>query len=264
MKKILIICLLLSMSTALFSQEPVQETVTVIQAKRTIPPKFLLGLGFDLLFGTDTTTQSTSKSGDANTFTESNPKNDSYDAGIIGDFYVALGTRILRSLDIYGRLGVNYAFIHQNIELKTDGKNNFIWYNRFDFNIDANTRYTFPLGSFGGPYVGLGLGLAFNMSEDIQWFQYDKDSEKFESTTLRNNNKRAKVHGYTNFGLGFLFKTYDDTAFSLGYSMRFYFTSLFNEDGDKILKKSNGETAKIKFGNNQLLHGINLEFSTAF
>ena len=264
MKKTLLIFIfiLISIGTSLFAQ----ETVTVIQAKRSIRTQILLGLGFDVLFGTDVTQQKKSTSGDPNTFTDISKDDTSsnYEAGIVTDLYFLLGARILRSLDLYGKLGINYAFIYQELDIKTNEKKDNILYNRYDLSIDANARYTFPVSSSFGPYIGAGIGSSFNIVENIEWYKYSASKNRHTAIVLTNEKKGVKINLYTNLGLGFLFKTYENSAFSFGYNMRYYFSSIFNEDGEKTLKKRTGEQIKVNFGKNQLLHGINIEFSSTF
>lgn len=284
MKKLLFISIIILVQSSLvFAEASLQDTAQkpseifnpaawdshaseiVITAKPKNRTQALFGVGMDFLIGLQKSKSKYSKTGDPNTFSAENlesPEEDKFNGTMLLNVYIMGGARFMSAIDVYGRLGMDWGISQRYLEIKSNGKNDRIAFNTINVSFDLNGRYNlFLLGGGFGFYAHAGGGLSFNASKIILWYKYDGSAETSE--TLTNKETDIELYPYVNAGLGLVFKFTKSESISLGYSLRYYFESMFNR-GEYTLVGSDKETTKLTLGDNKLLQGVNLEFVYTF
>ncbi len=244
---------LLATGNILFADETkVQEESIVAAATGSTPPSFV-GVGFDLLLGTEQSIQLTESRENSLVFVEEPTTQNLYEIPFIGTMYFVIGTRLLNSFDIYGRFGLTYGHITKEISDTT-----FASLGLPGISMDANIRQNLFLTTILGLYAHAGIGLNYSLSKFIDilsedsFYSYTTDSQE-------DTNYFKETQIFVNAGLGLAFRVGKNEGLSIGYNLRYYFSSIYNTD-DYTLEDNAGNNSIVKYGNNQLAHGISFEY----
>ncbi len=214
--------------------------------------KIFFGVGFDLLFGAEQTKELSNIGTDPNVFKEETTTQKFYEIPFIGSTNFIAGTRLFELLDVFGRVGLTYGHV-----LKETSTAEYASLGILGISVDANARGNLYLTSGFGLYAHTGVGANFNLKKFIDVFSVNSSS----SFSTRHSQKEQKVETqfFVNAGLGLTFRTGSKEGLNIGYNLRYYLSSIYNTD-DYILEGSSGKRTTIRYGDNQLVHGISFEY----
>ncbi len=233
----------------------VQAESVVAAATGSMPPSFV-GVSFDLLLGTEQSIQLTESSVDSNVFVEEPTTQNFYEIPFIGTAYFVIGTRLFTSFDIYGRFGITYGHITKEVSDTA-----FASLGLPGISVDANVRQNLFLTSILGLYAHAGIGINYNLTKFIDVLTEEDSSYSYTTTTRYSQEGKDydETQIFANAGFGLSFRIGKNEGLSIGYTLRYYFSSIYNTDS-YTLEDSSGNSSIIQYGNNQIAHGVNFEY----
>ncbi len=211
-----------------------------------------LGVGFDVLLGTEQSIQLFESTVGANDFEAEPITQNFYEIPFIGTAYFVAGTRVFNSFDLYGRLGINYGHIAKEAEVST-----FASLGLPGVSVDVNIRQNFFFTSVLGIYAHTGVGVNYTFKKFINVNGAETSSYSYTTRYLQTEDD-FQTQFFANAGVGLSFRVGRSEGLSIGYNLRYYFSSIYNTD-DYLLEDSSSSRV-IRYGNNQLMHGINFEY----
>ncbi len=213
-----------------------------------------LGVGFDVLLGTEQSIQLFESTVGANDFVAEPITQNFYEIPFIGTAYFVAGTRVFNSFDLYGRLGISYGHISKDVSNST-----FASLDLPGISVDVNIRqnFFFSSTSVSGLYVHTGVGVNYIFKEFIDVYGAEASTYSYSTRYLQTDDD-FQTQFFANAGVGLAFRVGRSEGLSIGYNLRYYFSSVYNTD-DYLLEDSSSSRV-IRYGNNQLMHGINFEY----
>ncbi len=224
--------------------------------------RIFLGVGFDLLVGLGESkkTEESKRSSEfgpdyhydhydhyllANDYSSQN----FYETPLLGTTHFIVGTRIFNLLDVFGRVGLNYGHI-----LKEVTNSSHASLGNLGLFADVNVRGNLFITDTFGFYAHAGAGLNYDFKKFMNSFSKDSPTSfSFESSQVSNASKKAEMQFFGNAGIGLAFRIGKNEGLNIGYSLRYYLSSMNNTDSPE-------NHSIIRYGDNQLMHGISFEY----
>ncbi len=253
-----------------------EATVTETAAANSIL-KIFLGVGFDLLIGTDIGTEKPNQTSDSYLFIEDPSIQGFHEIPFIGTTNFIVGTRLFELLDVFGRVGMSYGYT-----LREEANSSYSFLGNLGLSVDANVRGNFFLTDTFGLYAHAGIGLDYNFKEFTGSFSFDDSSytssSSFSSSSPQKSQKDRKQF-FATASLGLTFRVGKTDGLNIGYTLRYYLPSSGSTADYRYTDHygggrdhygggrdhyghgsgSSGGSA-TQSGNHQIAHGISFEY----